>query len=229
MKHFLRMVLTVFLLLAVSSVAAQAQNKIATVDLRKLFDGYWKTKQAQAALNDRKAELSKEDHGFLADLTKAKDDYQKLLAAANDQAISAEERAKRQQAATDKLQQIKDSQSTLVQFERQAEATLSEQSQRMRTDVLKEIYAAVNEKAKAGGYTMVIDIAAETVNQTPVLLYTSGQDDLTAAVLDQLNAGAPINVLNNTNAPTLPLAPSHAPLGETNASPNGLGLPNTGP
>ena len=34
--------------------------------MRKLFKGYWKTKQAEAALNDRKAELDKEDQGFMA-------------------------------------------------------------------------------------------------------------------------------------------------------------------
>jgi len=213
MKILKTTILTVALL-AVLSVPALAQNKGAatqtgktgTVDMRKLFDGYWKTKQAEAALNDRKAELDKEDQGFIEDLKKARDEYQKLLDGANDQAISADERDKRKQAAADKYRQITDSETTIAQFERQAQATLAEQSQRMRANILSEIKAAVAAKTKADGYTMVFDSASETVNQTPIILYSSSENDLTSAVLAQLNAGAPVDLpkpaaTTSTNSP----------------------------
>lgn len=186
-----------------SSPALAQTGKIGTVDMRKLFDGYWKTKQAEVALNDRKAELDKEDRGFIDDLKKARDEYQKLLDGANDQAISAEERDKRKQAAADKYGQITDSETTITQFERQAQATLAEQSQRMRANILNEIKTAVAAKTKAAGYAMVFDIASETVNQTPIILYSSGENDLTSAVLAQLNAGAPID-LAKPAATTMP-------------------------
>ena len=176
------------------SSPALAQQKIATVDMRKLFDGYWKTKQAETALNDRKAELDKEDRGFLDNLQKDRDGYQKLLDAANDQAISSDERDKRKQAAADKYTEIQSSQTAVVQFERQAQATLAAQTQRMRTDIIQEISAVVTTKAKAAGYTMVMDMAAQSLNQTPVLMYNDDKNDLTAAVLAQLNAGAPIDL-----------------------------------
>jgi outer membrane protein len=203
MKRVLRFVLPAILLMSVFSGPALAQQKIATVDMRKLFDGYWKKKQAETALNDRKAELDKEDRGFLDNLQKTRDEYQKLLDSASDQAISADERDKRKQAAADKYAEVKDSQTAIVQFERQAQATLSAQSQRMRTDILKEIQTAVTTKAKAAGYTLVVDSSADTSNQTPVLLYTDGQNDLTATVLAQLNAGAPIDL----NKPAYSVAP----------------------
>jgi outer membrane protein len=206
MKNILRIVLPTILLLTFLCSSALAQQKIAIVDVQKLFNGYWKKKQAEIALNDRKAELEKEDRGFIDDLKQAKDDYQKLLDDADDQAVSDDERARRKQAAADKAKQIQDSQQTIVQFERQSQATLAEQSQRMRENILKEIQAAVNTRAKAGGYALVIDSAAETVNQTPVFLYTEGQDDLTADVLSQLNAGAPIDT-------TAPATTSPPPLG----------------
>jgi outer membrane protein len=205
MKHVLRLILPAVLLITFFSGSALAQQKIATVDMRKLFDGYWKTKQATAAINDRKAELDKEDRGFLDNLKKTREEYQKLLDSASDQAISADERDKRKQAAADKYAEIKDSQTAIMQFERQAQATLGAQTQRMRSDILKEIQAAVTSKAKAGGYTMVVDATADTVNQTPVLLYTDGKNDLTAAVLAQLNAGAPIDLTNPTPSVVPPL------------------------
>ena len=187
------MVLTISLL-AFLSVPALAQSKIGTVDLRKLFDGYWKTKQAQAALSDRKAQLDKDDKTMRDDLKKGSDDYQKLLEQSNDQALSSDERDKRKQAAADKLKQLQDSKTAIDQFERQAQVTLSEQSQRMRENILTEIKAAVASQAKASSCFLVVDAAAETANATTAVLYNSGENDLTDAVLKQLNIAAPISV-----------------------------------
>jgi Skp family chaperone for outer membrane proteins len=205
-KNILRIILPTVLLLAFLGSSAMAQTgKIATVDMRKLFDGYWKTKQAETALNDRKAELDKEDHDFIDGLKKDRDEYQKLLDTANDQAVSSDERDKRKQAAAEKYKQIKDSETTVVQFERQAQTTLSEQSQRMRANILNEIKTAVAAGAKAAGCAMVIDGASETVNQTPVVLYNNGENDLTIAVLAQLNAGAPIDLTKPSTTTVPPL------------------------
>jgi len=197
---FLRTTILAVSLLAWLSVPALAQTKIGTVDLRKLFDGYWKTKQAQQALNDRKAQLDADDKTMRDGLKKGSDEYQKLLEQANDQAISSDERDRRKQAAADKLKQLQESKNALDAFERQAQVTLSEQQQRMRDNILTEIKAAVGTQARKGGYTLVIDAAAETANATTAVVYTSGDNDLTAEVLKQLNAGAPLGTLS---APTV--------------------------
>ena len=80
-----------------------------------------------------------------------------------------------------------------MQFERQAQITLSEQSQRMREKILSGNQGAVATQARTAGYSLVIDAAAETANATTAVIYSSGENDLTAAVLKQLNAGAPIS------------------------------------
>ena len=187
-------------LVTLLGLSAQAQTKIATVDLRKLFDGYWKTKQAQVALNDRKDQLDKDDRSMRDDLKKGSDEYQKLLDDANDQAISADERDRRKKAAADKLKQLQDSKNAIDQFERQAQITLSEQGQRMRENILTEIKGAVATEAKRGGYSLVIDAAAETANATTAVLYSNGENDLTSAVLKQLNAGAPLTLTDSNNS-----------------------------
>jgi len=201
MKFLRTTVLTVALLVFLS-VPALAQTKIGTVDLRKLFDGYWKTKQAQVALNDRKSQLDKDDRGMRDDLKKGSDEYQKLLEDANDQAISADERDRRKAAAADKLKALQDNKNAIDTFERQAQVTLSEQGQRMRENILSEIKAAVATQARAGSYSLVIDAAAETANATTAVVFSNGQNDLTDAVLKQLNAGAPINTLSTPVSPS---------------------------
>jgi len=187
------------LLFSLLSGSAYAQGHIATVDLRKVFDNYWKTKQADAALKDRAAEIEKDHKTMLDDWKKAKDEYQTLLGDANNQTLSFEEREKRKKSAEDKLKQIKDSEEAITQYERQARTTVDEQRKRMRDSIIEEIRAAVNSKAKSAGYALVIDSGAESGNGnpaggipgTPVFLYASSENDITDAVLSQLNAGAP--------------------------------------
>jgi outer membrane protein len=192
MKNWLKKLVPAVVLLGVLNGTAWAETRVATVDLRKLFDGYFKTKQADAALKDRAADLDKEYKGLRDDHKKLTEEYQKSLADANDQAVSAEERDKRKKAAESKLKDIKDAEETLGQFERQARTTLDEQRRRMRDNVLGEIRKAIDAKAKAGSFSLVVDTAAETPNGTPIFIYSSGENDLTQVVLDQLNAGAPV-------------------------------------
>jgi hypothetical protein len=56
----LRITFLTVALLGAMTLAATAQTKIATVDMKKLFNGYWKTQQAQTALENRKLDLRKE-------------------------------------------------------------------------------------------------------------------------------------------------------------------------
>ena len=194
MKKLIGKMLLAALLAAVFTGSAVAQTRIATVDLRKLFDNYWKTKQADVALKERAADFDKEYKDMREDLKKSAEEYQKLLKAANDQAVSAEERAKRKDAAEEKLKGIKEAEDRTVQFERQARTTLDEQRRRMRDNILTEIKTVVNGKSKSAAFALVLDTAAETANATPIVVYSSGENDITEAVLAQLNAAAPVEM-----------------------------------
>jgi outer membrane protein len=191
MSHRLSRFIPACLLVVCLTSSAGAQSRIATVDLRKVFDNYWKTKQADAALKERAADMEKEHTNMLNDWRKAKEDYQNLLTSASDQAVSADERDRRKKSAEDKLKYIKDTEDTITQYERQARTTLDEQKGRMRENILAEIRNVLNAKGKAGGFSLIIDTAAQTVDRTPVVLYSNNENDLTDALLAQLNLGAP--------------------------------------
>jgi outer membrane protein len=196
MKYLLvKLVLGSFLVSLLTGSAA-AQTRIGTVDLRKVFDNYWKTKQADASLKERGAEMEKDHKVMVDNFKKGRDAYQKLLTDAADQAVSAEEREKRKKAAEDKLKELKDSEETIATYERQARTTIDEQRKRMRDNILTEIRNVLNAKAKAAGYSMVLDTAAESANNTPIMLYVAENkdNDLTDSTLSQLNAGAPVDL-----------------------------------
>jgi len=204
MKNSLRMILPAFLLVTFLCASASAQTKIATVDLKKIFDNFYKTKLATAAIQKRAAELDKDDQDYKSKFKQATDDYQKLVLQTTDPALSSEERAKRKQEADAKLKQLQESRTVIDQFERQAQATLNEQRMQARQKVLAEIQSHVASIAKAGGYTLVIDTAAESISPSPIVLYNSGENNLTDAVLAEINVGAPIDLSTPATSPTTP-------------------------
>jgi len=175
------------------ALPAGAQQKIGTIDLRQVFDGYWKTKQADAALKDKAGDLDGDRKKMIDQYTKLKGDYKTALEKANEQAVSAEEREKRKKGAETKLTELNDLESNITQFDRQARTTLDEQQRRMRDNILAEIKAVIETKARSGGFSLVLDTAGETANRTPEVLFTSGENDITKAVLAQLNETAPAN------------------------------------
>jgi Skp family chaperone for outer membrane proteins len=183
--------LVTILLAAFACTAGAQQGKVGIIDLRKVFDDYHKTKTADARLKDQAADLDKERKAMMEQYQKAADDYKAALDGANDQAVSADEREKRKKTAESKLLDIKKLETDIGQFDRQARSTLEEEQRKLRDRILGEIRGIINTKAKAAGYTLVVDSAAETVNKTPVVMYTNGENDLTAAVLADLNANAP--------------------------------------
>jgi outer membrane protein len=164
------------------------------VDLRKVFDNYWKKKQAEAALKERETDMRKEDDNMVADHKKLKEEYDTMSASINEAAISPEERDRRKKSAEDKLKAMKDLEDTIRTYERQADATLGEQKNRMRANIITEIRNVVNAKAKAAGFSLVVDSAADSANLTPVILFTNNENDITDAVLLTLNATAPTDL-----------------------------------
>lgn len=201
MRNLSRILLPAVLTVALTGLPAFGQTKIATVDLKKLFENYYKTKLATAAVQQRADELDKDYATMASDLKKGSDEYQTMLQSAEDQAVSQDERDKRRQAAADQFKQLQDKKAAIDQFERQAQIQISDQRQRMRDNILDEIKKAVAEKAKSGGDTIVFDTAAETANGTPAILFAASDNDLTDDVLKELNATAPPDLPETTAPP----------------------------
>lgn len=181
-------------LLSLLSLPVQAQHKVGYVDLKKLFEGYWKTKQADANLKDRAGEFDKKKKDMLEDYDKAQAEYKKLLESANDQAVSVEEREKRKKSAEAKVLEIREIEQSITVFDRTARTTLAEKQKTERDKILEEIKGVVQTRARSGGYSVIFDTASETVNATVVFLYVDGKDDITEDVLKQLNTTAPLAI-----------------------------------
>src|ERR1044071_1362574 len=177
------------------ATSASGQNRITTINLQKVFEKYWKTKQAEGELKSRADDMEKENKNILSDFARAREDHQRLLSSANDQSISSDDRQKAKKSADEKLKYLQDTQDTILQYEKQARATLDEQKRRTIDKILVEIRSLVAEQAKTLGGAMVIDTSAESAGRTPIILYSANnEDDITDKVIAALNATAPPEV-----------------------------------
>ena len=209
MKLFSLLCLTALLLTLVlggqsADRPASAAGTIAVVDLKKVFDGYWKTKQADINLKERAGELDKKRKDMITDHQKAEAEYKKLVESASDSLVSIEERDKRKKSAEGKLREIQLIEESVGQFDRSARAQLGEKQRNMRDKIVTEIREVVNKKARAAGYGAVLDSAAESAVGTPIVLFNASLPDFTDELLAQLNATAPAGAL-------APVAPAPTP------------------
>jgi outer membrane protein len=190
-RSFLALTIAFFL-----TADAQAEtNKIGIIDMQRVWDKYHKTKQAQAQVDDQTADFEKRKKAMLEDYQKANRDYKKLIDSAQDQAVSVEERDRRKNAAEKKLLEIKEIEQDANLYQQTINEQLKMQARRMTETILRDIRELVEAKAKAGGYTLVIDVAAKSAVGTPIVLYTNGQNDMTQEVLSQLNSTAPVGLV----------------------------------
>jgi len=187
--------------LALAGAASAADQKIAIVDLQKVFDKYYKTVQSTAALKLQAADMEKERKQMIDSAERHKEEWQKLIDKANDQAVSAEERDKSKKAAEQKYIELETDKQSITEFDRAASSRLREKELQRRDDIVKEIRVVLNADAKAAGYTLVLDPSGESQNMVPVVLYNNGQNDLTEALIKELNATAPPGALDTNSAP----------------------------
>lgn len=182
--------------LVVSSIAlgASAQSvKIGIVDMEKVFNAFWKTKQAQASLKDLEANYNKSGASMLDDYKKLNEDYKKFAESASDPAISGDEKEKRKKQAEQKLREIQEYQTDIQRFKESSNANLTESMKRNRDNLVRDIREKVNELARKAGYTQVFNSSGEAAG-VPVLLFNSGSNDMTDDVIAALNVGAPTNI-----------------------------------
>src|SRR5262245_38611611 len=66
--------------LLLCAITAEAQTRIATVDLTQVFEKYWKTKRARLALADRRADIKKDAEEMQEAQKKLVQEYQKQVA-----------------------------------------------------------------------------------------------------------------------------------------------------
>lgn len=188
-------------LLATALVAfapsANAQVKIGTLDMNAVFTQYYKTKDAEAKLNDARAAAKKELDERLETLKKSMDEINKINADLDKPELSKDAKEKATKGRDEKVNDARNLDREITEFRGTRERQLQEQFVRMRKDIIDEIMKVVNDKVKASGYDIVFDKSGMSMGQIPVLIYSRGDLDFSKEIVDSLNKNAPKTSASN--------------------------------
>jgi outer membrane protein len=210
MKSPLRALLALTLLACGTlSTRAQTAPTILTVDMAKLFDGHWKTKEQLDKLHadEGKAqahadELRKEGNDLVAQLKGFEE-------TAKNPASTADAKAKAQDDAQKVFTQIQQKKSELTTFSQDTENSLRQRSQAFRNTMVAEIAKVAVDLAKRKGATLLLDKAGPTMIGISNILYSDPALDITAEVQAVLDKDRPANAVPTTSAaPTPTTAPA---------------------
>jgi Skp family chaperone for outer membrane proteins len=166
--------------------------KIGIIDLKVVFDGYYKTVQADEKIKERGAELEKTFVEMKEEFDKMNATFQQLRESLQDNTISETERKNRIKQLEQQQMDLEERQNSLEQFQAQAQRTLADQRTRARTNILNDIAKITTQVAKAKSLSLVFDKSAQTVNQTPVIMFLGdGLTYITEEIVKELNSTAP--------------------------------------
>ncbi len=204
----LRALVSILALAAFSStIYSQESLKIATVDMSKTFESYWKTTLSNKQIKERETDFNKIEQGMVDDIKLIQEEYSRLVQSAQDPANAASKREEDSKQARLKAAANDRSLRSLTEYRQNKQRTMGEMRARLskaRVDEIKEIISA---KAKQGSYDLVVNSAQ---NDAALVLYTVGKNDLTKEVIEELNKEAPEEY--RTKKPTL--AVPEPPLGK---------------
>lgn len=166
---------------------ASAQIRIGTVDMKRVFESYYKTKDAEQKINEQRNNAKKELEDRLETYKKAVDDVKRLDDEIKRPEISASVRDARERDRADKVNAINLMQKENSDFRETREKQLQEQSVRMRSGIVEEINRVVTDRVKSEQYDLVFDRSGPSLNGVPVILYSKESYDFTTEVVTALN------------------------------------------
>lgn len=193
MKTFLRSLLAVALLgVASLSVQAQPAPKIFVIDMAKLYESHYKTEDHITKLrgDEQKAQvelerLNKEGNALV-------EQYKELVEKANNNPLaSADAKAKAEQDAQAKLEEIEKKKQEIQVFRANVERQLQQRMGAFREQILAEISKTATDIAKAKGATILIDKAGPTGIGISNFVYLDPAYDITDEVLAEVNKSRP--------------------------------------
>lgn len=184
MKKYVILALT----LALFGGAAQAQQmKIGTVDMKKVFESYYKTKDAEAKINEARNNAKKELEDRLDVQKKAMEEVQKVNSEIENPALSKEAKETKTKGRDEKIAELRTMDRENSEFRANREKQLQEQSVRMRAGIVEEINKIVEAKVKAESYDLVFDKSGPSLNGVPIVLYSRDAYEFTNEVVSALN------------------------------------------
>ena len=186
-----------------TTATASAQSaKFGTVDMKRVFDSYYKTKDAESKINEQRNAAKKELEDRMDVAKKLLEEVKKLDEEIAKPELSKDSQLQRQKVRSDKATELQNMDREIREFQTSREKQLQEQSVRMRAGIVDDINKVVADKVKAENFDFVFDKSGPSLNGVPIVLFSRDSFDFTDSVVTSLNK-------NRSSEPaSSPLAPA---------------------
>lgn len=198
MKNPVRTLITVAMIGFTALVAqAQTTQKIATVEVAKIYQGHYKTIEQNTKLEaDKQAAMATEESMLKAGNALV-EELKSLDEQTKNPVTTAEAKAKAQEAAKAKFEEIQKKEQEINQFRATTNSALQKRLQTFQILIVEEIQKVIAEVAKRRGFSFVID-------KNGLAFVGADVSDITEDVMAEINKGRPASV-------AAPVAPAAAP------------------
>src|SRR6202035_3585789 len=171
---------------------AQAQMKVGTVDMQKIFTAYYKTHDAEEKLKEAQKAYKDELDQRMDEYKKNLDVINKLNEEMNKPELSGASKDQKAQERDSKISETKGLEKEISDFRQTREKQIQDQLKRMRDGIVEEIMKVVNDQVKTQNYDVVFHRSGFSANNiVPVLLYAKDNYDFSESVIGKLNASRP--------------------------------------
>lgn len=191
------------------SATANAELKVATVDVQKLFADYYKTHEAQAEV-DKAAQTVQETNNTRAEtIKKMEADFNDMVKKLQDPMLNEKDKKELEQKAQIKRQEVIALEQERRGFVERQLKSLQEQMKVRSTKIMGEITKITEGIATKGNYDLVLDKSAQALRSNQVFVYTKPSMDITPTVMEELNKDAPKGFdPTKKKTPAVPAAPA---------------------
>jgi outer membrane protein len=189
-KYLITPILSLILSLAFAGTAS-AELKIGTVDMKKIFESYWRTKEAETKMSETRAMLKRELDERNERRKELQDSIEKLNDEIKKPELSKERAIAKTKERDDKIGEWQSMMRELQAYQQEKEKQLADQTLRIRNGIVDEIRKVVDDKVKSAGYDLVFDTSGNSINNVPVVLYAKEAWDFTKDIIDKLNSERP--------------------------------------
>jgi len=187
-----RLIITVTLLAAgLVTAAEQKSQNIAFINMERVFDEYYKTRAANLQFKARGEELDSKRKELLSKVKAVKAEFDKLNAESRDKSLNDNARAKKKEAAEDKLSEAREAEEKLLEFDKSSKKEIAEQMRQMQQQIVGEIRGVIQSYSVEHKIDIVFDNSGKTLNNVEAVMYFDKNMDITEPILTIMNKNAP--------------------------------------
>ncbi|MDX2110291.1 MAG: OmpH family outer membrane protein [Verrucomicrobiota bacterium] len=190
MKKYLISTLSA-LLLATASYAADI--KVLTIDMIKIYDGYYKAQDGQKKLQSAAEKAQDQLKSFVEEGQGMVDERSKLIESLENPALSDDGKKDIRTKIGDLEREIQKKQQDLQAWQKETSQSIQQRNAEFRAGMIADIKKVIKVEAEKAAATLVFDTSDVIGSGVPSVLYANPALDVTDAVLKELNKDKPNN------------------------------------